>query len=285
MLARRISRDGWSATRMVGILGLTVLLTAPARSETAERPSSDERWGAAVELNDVGSGELLWKSPRGLIPLPVLDIDIQLTVTGVLLHGSVTQVFHNPTPETIEAIYAFPLPDGASIHRMEMRIGERRIRSVIQERQQASRTYEQAKATGRKAALLDQHRPNLFTIAVANLNPDETVSVVLDYFDEATYADGSFELAFPLAYTPRYVPESFVAGNGEERAALTGRASKGGTTVPTAKVGVRLRLGLPVELVPVRYPIIVADDHESRQRNDDTDQQHDRGGRMFAQQT
>ena len=78
MLARRVSRDGWSTTRMVGILGLTVVLTTPVRAETAEPPSVDERWGAAVELNNVGSGELLWSSPRGLIPLPVLSIDVEL---------------------------------------------------------------------------------------------------------------------------------------------------------------------------------------------------------------
>ena len=229
MLARRVCLNG------VGALGLMVLLTAPVRAETADPPAAAGRWGKTVELQDVGSGELLWRSPQGLIPLPVLDIDVELTVTGVLLRGTVTQVFHNPTPETIEAIYVFPLPEGASVHRMEMRIGDRRIHSVMQERQQATRTYEHAKATGRKAALLNQHRPNLFSVAVANLNPDETLSVVLDYSDEATYVDGSFELAFPLAYTPRYIPRSFVAGTGEERAALAGRAPNPGTTFPTAK--------------------------------------------------
>ena len=243
MLARRVCLNG------VGALGLMVLLTAPVRAETAEPPAADGRWGKTVELQDVGSGELLWRSPQGLIPLPVLDIDVELTVTGVLLRGTVTQVFHNPTPETIEAIYVFPLPEGASVHRMEMRIGDRRIHSVMQERQQATRTYEHAKATGRKAALLNQHRPNLFSVAVANLNPDETLAVVLDYSDEATYVDGSFELAFPLAYTPRYIPRSFVAGTGEERAALAGRAPNPGATFPTAKVGVRLRPGLPLERV------------------------------------
>ena len=100
-----IFRNRWWA----GLLGLTILLTAPVHAETV---------AAAIEWNDVGSGELLWRSPRGLIPLPILDIDVELVVTGIVLHGKVTQIFRNPTPQTIEAVYAFPLPEGASVHRI-----------------------------------------------------------------------------------------------------------------------------------------------------------------------
>ena len=106
MLARR---------DLICAVGLMLLLTAPVRAETAEPTDAAPHRGATIELDDVGSGELLWRSPQGLVPLPVLDIDVELTVTGVLLRGSVTQVFHNPTSQTIEAIYVFPLPEGATI--------------------------------------------------------------------------------------------------------------------------------------------------------------------------
>jgi Ca-activated chloride channel family protein len=218
----------------------------PIRETTGQDDST--AWGAPIGLDEIGAGELLWKTARGLIPLPAVEIDVELAVTGVLLNGRVAQSFHNPTAETIEVVYAFPLPDGAAVHHMEMRIGERTIRSVIRERRQAKRTYEQAKATGRKAALLDRHRPNLFTTAAANINPGETVSVVLEYLDEVRFEDGSFALAFPLAYVPRYVPDGFPDGADEdERRVLRGCVDVGGATGPAARIEVRLRPGIELD--------------------------------------
>ena len=91
---------------------------------------------------------------------------------------------------------------------MEMRIGERRIVATIEEREEARATYEQARKEGKKTALLDQKRPNLFATEVANINPGEKVSVRLEYLEEVAYADGSFGLTFPLTFTPRYTPAS-----------------------------------------------------------------------------
>lgn len=159
-----------------------------------------------LDATDVGCGELLWKSPQGLVPLPIAGLDVELSVTGAMIHGKLTQRFQNPTSEVIEALYVFPLPDRAAVHHMEMRIGERRIVSVVQEREQARRTYEQARDSGRKTALVDQRRPNLFTTSVANINPGETVAIALEYFEEAQYEEGRFSLRFPLTFTPRFMP-------------------------------------------------------------------------------
>jgi Ca-activated chloride channel family protein len=236
---------------------VTLLIAALGTRVVAQEPVSDpdlvedaEAWGAPVELDEIGAGELLWRSDRGLVPLPALEVEVELDVTGVLVGGRVTQRFVNPTAETIEVVYAFPLPPSAAVHRMEMRIGERVVRSVIREREQARRTYEQAKATGRKAALLDRHRPNLFTTSAANINPGETIEIVLEYLDEVRYVDGSFVLSFPLAYVPRYVPAGFYGFRDEyERDALLGCEDVGGAIVPAAGIEVRLRPGIEVDRV------------------------------------
>ena len=110
----------------------------------------------AQENDTAGTGELLWKSPGGLVSLPVLDISVELEVTGILVRGTVTQTFRNPTPEVIECLYVFPLPERAAVRRMEMRIGPRRIVSVIKEREEARQVYDKAKEEGRKAVLVDQ---------------------------------------------------------------------------------------------------------------------------------
>jgi len=198
LLAAALVWTGVSAVRTQSERPEEIAADAPAGMD-AVRP---------VGAEQVGCGELLWRSPRGLLPLPVVELDVDLSVTGVMIRGRLTQRFLNPTAEVIEALYVFPLPDGAAVHHMEMQIGTRRIVAEVQEKEQARRTYEQARDSGRRTALVDQRRPNLFTTSVANLNPGETVSVVLEYIEEAQYADGRFSLRFPLTFTPRFAPPS-----------------------------------------------------------------------------
>jgi Ca-activated chloride channel family protein len=202
-----------------------------------------------VELGDIGAGDLLRKSGRGLIPLPLSGTEVELAVTGMIIHGRLTQHFHNPTDQTIEAIYVFPLPERAAVHFMEIRIGERRIVSEIQEKQEARRTYEWAKESGRKAALVNQRRPNLFTTEVANINPGESISVVLEYLEEADYSDGLFALRFPLTSTPRFMPPDDGCASGSEpppelAAPFIGRDA---AALPAATVSVVLEPGMELD--------------------------------------
>src|SRR5262249_61792562 len=115
-----------------------------------------------------GTGQLLRVPPDGLVPLPVLDMRVEMEVTGILVHGTVTQTFRNSTTDVIECLYVFPLPEQAAVHRMELRIGERLIVSILKEKEEAQKVYEQARQGGRKAALVEQTRGNLFTTQAAN---------------------------------------------------------------------------------------------------------------------
>jgi len=267
----RFIRSSNLGQEIIPVVALLVLLAGATGPVTAQddRPAPPERaadgWGSPVGLDEVGAGELLWKSDRGLIPLPALDVRVELNVNGVLLGGRVTQRFRNPTTETIEAVYAFPLPERAAVHRMEMRIGERTIRSVIREKEQARRTYEAARSSGRKTALVDRHRPNLFTTSAANINPGETVSIVLEYLDEADFEDGSYYLAFPLAYLPRYAPANYLSGVDEpEREALLGCHDSAAPSVPEATIEVRLRPGIELaHLDSVSHAIVRRDEGDT----------------------
>lgn len=225
---------------------LVLLLSIALASNAAGAPAQP----ATLRPSEAGSGELLWKSPQGFVPLPVLDLEVRLEVTGILVHGTVRQTFHNPLSETIECLYVFPLPERAAVHRLELRIGERRIVSVIKEREEARRTYEHARQDGHKAALLEQERPNLFTVAAASINPDEAVEVRLDYLQEISYADGEFGLAVPLTFTPRFSPpgvadaDTLVAPRIPPDETGAPRAS-----VPQAKMSVRINAGFAVQAV------------------------------------
>jgi len=151
---------------------------------------------------------------------------------------------------------------------MEMRIGKRTITGEIREREEARQVYEAAKSTGRKAALVDQQRPNLFSTSAANINPGESVQLTLEYFEELTYRDGGFSLAFPLTYTPRFMPPGLDSTaeevSCEVRApdailAAAPRAS-GRQSVPRASLRVHLRPGIRLrELASESHAIDVAE--------------------------
>jgi Ca-activated chloride channel family protein len=239
---------------------ILLCLALPGSSGGTAAAQGPPDLGPAVEPSAVGAGKLLWKSPRGSVPLPLLDLRVDMEVTGMMVRGTVRQSFHNPTTETLEAVYVFPLPGDAAVHHMEMRIGERRIVSVIREREEARETYEAAKAEGRKAALVEQDRPNLFTASAANINPDETVEVILEYLQELDYVDGEFRLVVPLTYTPRWFPASpgdaspepgdetpAAAGSGIDGIARAPFVPSGSARAPRAQIVTRIRPGLPVE--------------------------------------
>jgi Ca-activated chloride channel family protein len=193
---------------------------------------------ATIAWSEIGGPELLVREGERWAPLPMLQAAVELDVSGVMLTGRVRQRFSNTTGEVIEAVYAFPLPERAAVHRMELRIGSRRILSRCEEREEARRTYERAREAGRKAGLVEQHRPNLFRLSVANINPGETIDVDLEFVQEVDLRDGVYSLRMPLTYTPRYDPRR--SGNGP-------RARAGAPAAPRVSLTARVEVGVPLE--------------------------------------
>jgi hypothetical protein len=136
--------------------------------------------------------------------LPLTSTEVRASVRGPAANVLVRQRFKNDAPEAIEAVYSFPLPDGASVHRMLFRIADRVVRAVVQEKVAARRTYEQAKSEGRAATLLEEDQPTLFTLSVANVAPGATIDVELEYQELVTFDDGKFRLVFPMVAPERY---------------------------------------------------------------------------------
>jgi len=162
-----------------------------------------------VRLSEVNEGALLLKTvDAGLyVPAPLVATDIELDISGPVVRAIVTQRFENPSDAWVEGTYVFPLPEDSGVDRLRMQIGDRFIEGEIHERQEARQIYEQARAAGQRASLLEQERPNMFTTSVANIGPGETIIVQIEYQDVARLSDGSFELRVPLAITPRYIPQ------------------------------------------------------------------------------
>src|SRR5437867_958765 len=120
-------------------------------------------------------------------PFPLKHTEVYAEISGNVAQVRVTQVFQNPYDRAIEAVYVFPLPDKSAVDDMVIRVGDRTIRGDIKKREEAREIYDQARRTGRTAALLDQERPNIFTQSVANILPGEEVIVSIRYFDLLPY--------------------------------------------------------------------------------------------------
>ena len=162
----------------------------------------------SLAIEEVKHGSLLFKSdqPNQYLPAPTLRTAVEISVTGLIARATVKQQFKNPGAEWAEGVYVFPLPETAAVDHLRMIIGERIIEGRIQERTQAKKTYNTAKKEGRRASLLEQERPNMFTASVANIGPGETVTVEIEYQEILRYDQGRFHLRFPMVVGPRYIP-------------------------------------------------------------------------------
>ena len=163
----------------------------------------------------VGQGSLLYRSPISGVyqEVPLLHTDVALDVRGLVAAATVTQRYSNSSSEPIEAVYIFPLPHDAAVYDMEIRIGNRVIKSQIRERAEAKHVYETAKSEGKRAALLEQERPNIFTASVANIMPGDQVDVRLQYVEPLQWEDGRVRLVFPMVVGPRYIPGTQAIGH------------------------------------------------------------------------
>lgn len=162
-----------------------------------------------------GTGGLTALAPDGRpVEFPLTHTDVQIAVSGFLARATVTQTFSNPSDRRIEAVYVFPLPANAAVDDMTMEIGRRVIRGSIKERKEAARIYEEAKHAGKTASLLTQERPNIFTQAVANILPGDTIRITISYVQTLKYEKGTLSMAFPMVVGPRYIPGASVLPDG-----------------------------------------------------------------------
>lgn len=135
-----------------------------------------------------------------------LDTKVDLAINGLVAEVRVTQRFRNDGEAWQQGEYLLPLPEGAAVHALTLRIGQRLIVGEVREKEAARSEFAAAVASGRKASLVEAHSANLFRTAIANVAPGESVEIEIGYWQQVDFRDGEFSLVFPLTYTPRYAP-------------------------------------------------------------------------------
>ncbi|MDK4716257.1 marine proteobacterial sortase target protein [Rhizobium sp. CNPSo 4039] len=164
---------------------------------------------AFVTPNEMGAGSLLLQTNEDgkYIEAPRLATDVDLDVNGPTTRAVLTQAFENTTDKWVEALYVFPLPDDSAVYSLKMIVGNRVVVADIKEKQAARAIYEKARREGKKASLVEQQRPNVFTNTVANIGPHEKIVVQIEYQQSVRLTDGRFSLRVPLVVAPRYSPQ------------------------------------------------------------------------------
>lgn len=193
--ARPVRRLAWQDRALLIFASVLVLLLI-VRVETARALDAfqgpPDGWG--IEARTDG---------RTLLNL-ALDTGIVVEVSGLAARVEVTQRFRNEGLAWKEAVYRFPLPDGAAVDRLRIEASGRVLEGEIREKTEARRQYQQASRSGRLASLVEQQRPNQFETRLTNIGPGEEVRVQIAFLARVDYADGSFALRLPMTFTPRW---------------------------------------------------------------------------------
>lgn len=216
------------------------------------------------------SGTMEVRVDGQVVHLPMVKTEVDADIHGDLATVRMVQTFANPSESPLSATYAFPLPSDAAVSGMELVAGDIRVVAEVQRKEEAQATFDQAKANGQQAALLTQHRPNVFTQDVANLPPGESIRVSITYVHAVPKVDGAFEWVLPVAVGPRYVPGQRLHSGEPEPLAI------GTWTVPQAGAELELepwldpgRLALTLEVHPGAPVTALHVDHdEARTRLD-----------------
>jgi Ca-activated chloride channel homolog len=181
--------------------------------------------------------------------LPLRETSAHVDVAGVIAHVAVHQVFENGGAKPIEAIYVFPASTRAAVHGMRMKIGQRVVEARIDRRQAARESYEAARAQGRRASLLEQDRPNVFTMNVANIMPGDRIEVQLDYSELLVPEDAVYEFVFPAVAGPRYTGRADPQQRGSNGWMANPHYPAGSPSPTRFDVGVHLETGVGLKEV------------------------------------
>jgi Ca-activated chloride channel family protein len=221
-------------------LALTACATRAA--DIADKTLSPYFW--VKPINAAGAD-----SPGTLDSLPLKSTSINTTIAGVIADVRVTQVYANTGTRPLEAVYIFPGSTRAAVHGLTMTIGDRVLEAKIKKREEARRTYEAAKTEGKTASLLEQQRPNVFQMNVANILPGDEVRVELCYTELLIPTDGVYEFVYPGVVGPRYSNKPTSTAQPEDKWVANPYLKNGHTDPMRYDITVQIAAGLPLSEV------------------------------------
>ena len=137
--------------------------------------------------------------------------DVNVDIAGVIADVTVTQTYINNTEEELDAEYVFPGSTHSAVYAMQMQINDRVINAVVKEKREAQQIFNKAKREGKSASLMEQKRPNVFKMSLANIKPGDTIQVQFSYTENIIPKNKEYEFVFPTIVGPRYGTDAHAA--------------------------------------------------------------------------
>ena len=178
--------------------------------------------------------------------LPLKDTQVDISVSGVIADVKVRQIYRNEGSRPINASYVFPASTRAAVYAMRMQIGNEIIIAKIKEREKAKEDFEKAKEEGKSASLLEQERPNVFSMSLANLMPQEQVEITLNYTELLIPTDNVYELVFPTVVGPRYASAQDGNKKRDDNFVQTPYLHQGQESPSALHLSTRISAGVPI---------------------------------------
>lgn len=178
--------------------------------------------------------------------LPLKENTVKADIIGAIADVNVRQTFVNNGKHALEAIYTFPLSTRAAVYSMKMTIGNRTIRAKIEEKQKARKIYEKAKSEGKRTSLMEQSRPNVFTMNVSNIMPGDTIVVDLKYTELLVPEKGQYSFVYPTVVGPRYSNKNAADAPQEDQFVASPYTKEG--VMPTYKFGYELTINSAIPI-------------------------------------
>ncbi|MEK7653370.1 MAG: VIT domain-containing protein [Patescibacteria group bacterium] len=180
-------------------------------SVVSNRPQPKRQPGKSKGAKVMGKGTATQEKPAPAESMagpmiPLEKIDFRAAVNGAFARVKAIQRYGNKADHPVEAVYVFPLPDEATVIGCKMKIGRKTVVAELKKRQEARRAYDEAVAAGHHGALMEQERPNIFTMNVGGIEPGESISVEVDYIQSIFWQAGGGRFTIPLVVGPQFIP-------------------------------------------------------------------------------
>lgn len=215
------------------VAALFVLAAQAAGAQSEIPPAADRSEAPRFEVAGEENAERF----------PLKSTAVHASISGVIAAITVEQTYSNTGDRPIEAVYVFPASTRAAVHGVDMLVGERTLKAEIKEKEDARKTYELAKSENKTASLLEQQRPNVFRMSVANILPGDVVRVTLRYSEKLTATDRNYEFVYPTVVGPRYSNK----GSASEAWVSNPYLGEGVASPATFAARIDVRAGMPLQ--------------------------------------
>lgn len=242
---------------LCGLLSMAMFLAAPAAAVYGAGG-----WEEGDEEDQI-LAPYLWieNEDAAVDSFPLKETEVNTNINGVIAETYVTQVYTNQGEKPVNASYVFPASESVTVHGMTMQIGDQLVTAQIKEKEEAKEEFEEAKEEGKSASLLEQQRPNVFSMDVANIMPGDEVRIRLHYTEQITPREGTYQFVFPTVAGPRFATPK-ADGTPEEKDQWVASPYYKEGTVEDGKydIHVNLSMGVPISSLECKSHQIVNED-------------------------